>query len=258
MRVNKLFSTFLKKIFLSFYGHDRKVMIMKRGLFKGIKLNIFPKHNLHLIYRNIEPDLQKILEKFLSKGDTVFDVGANIGYVSIAMSKLIGKHGKVISFEPIEETSSSFLENIRINESDNITLVSKALSDKVETVTFRIPDSKSNHSVASMMWHKSNKNTIDCKLQTYVLDDMHEHKDLSPSFIKIDVEGAEGKVILGMKNLISRCRPIIYIECSKAGRQTTWDIFKELNYSCFFCFNLDKEVVNFSEYRHNDFVWIPN
>ena len=54
-------------------------MIMKRGLFKGIKLNIFPKHNLHLIYRNIEPDLQKILEKFLSKGDTVFDVGANIG-----------------------------------------------------------------------------------------------------------------------------------------------------------------------------------
>ena len=168
------------------------------------------------------------------------------------------KNAKVISFEPIEETSSNFLENIRINESDNITLVSKALSDKVETVTFRIPDSKSNHSVASMMWHKSNKNTIAFKLQTYVLDDMHEYKDLSPSVIKIDVEGAEGKVVLGMKNLISRCRPIIYIECSKAGRQTTWDMFKELKYSCFFCFNLDKEVVNFSEYRHNDFVWIPN
>ena len=188
----------------------------------------------------------------------MFDVGANIGYVSIAMSKLIGKSGKVISFEPIGETSSNFLENIRINESDNITLVSKALSDNVETVTFRIPESRSNHSVASMMWHKSNKKTIDCEVQTFVLDDMQQYKDLSPSFIKIDVEGAEGKVTLGMRNLIIRCRPIVYIECSKAGRENSWKIFKELDYACFFCSDLSKEIMDFYEYRHNDFVWIPN
>ncbi|MGY8951422.1 MAG: FkbM family methyltransferase, partial [Flavobacteriales bacterium] len=78
------------------------------------------------------------------------------------------------------------------------------------------------------------------------------------SFIKIDVEGSEGLVVSGMKELISREKPIIYIECSDRGRETVWNILKELNYTCYFTSKQEEEVVDFNQYRHNDFLWRIN
>tara|TARA_B110000444_G_C18610864_1_gene487583 strand:+ start:585 stop:773 length:189 start_codon:yes stop_codon:yes gene_type:complete len=61
-----------------------------------------------------------------------------------------------------------------------------------------------------------------------------------------------------MKELISREKPIIYIECSDIGRETVWNILKELNYSCYFTSKQEEEVVDFNQYRHNDFLWRIN
>ncbi|MBT7481410.1 MAG: FkbM family methyltransferase [Flavobacteriales bacterium] len=231
---------------------------MRRGIFKGIQLSVFPEFHLHLIYRNIEPDFQKILKKNISEGDTVLDVGANIGYVSVALSKLVGDKGKVFSFEAIPHTSSEFIENISLNNCSNITLIQKALSNENKKVTFRIPDKGINHSMASMVWHKKEDNTINVEVDSIILDEDKDLKNLSPSFVKIDVEGSEGMVISGMKELISREKPIIYIECSDKGRETVWNTLKDLNYSCYFNSNNEEEVLEYERYRHNDFLWRVN
>ena len=231
---------------------------MRRGIFKGINLSIFPEFHLYLIYRNIEPDFQRILKKYISEGDTVFDVGANIGYVSVALSKLVGDKGRVFSFEAVPNTSLNFLENIKLNNCSNISLTQKALSDENKMVTFRIPDSGINHSMASMVWHKKEQNTINIEVESIVLDEDKDLRYLSPTFIKIDVEGSEGLVVSGMKELISREKPIIYIECSDRGRETVWNILKELNYTCYFTSKQEEEVVDFNQYRHNDFLWRIN
>ena len=231
---------------------------MRRGIFKGIQLSVFPEFHLHLIYRNIEPDFQKILKKNISEGDTVLDVGANIGYVSVALSKLVGDKGKVFSFEAIPHTSSEFIENISLNNCSNITLIQKALSNENKKVTFRIPDKGINHFMASMVWHKKEDNTINVEVDSIILDEDKDLKNLSPSFVKIDVEGSEGMVISGMKELISREKPIIYIECSDKGRETVWNTLKDLNYSCYFTSNNEEEVLEYERYRHNDFLWRVN
>ena len=230
---------------------------MRRGIFKGIQLSVFPEFHLHLIYRNIEPDFQKILKKYISEGDTVFDIGANIGYVSVALSKLVGNKGKVFSFEAIPHTSTEFLVNINLNNCSNITLIQKALSNENKKVTFRIPDGGTNHSMASMVWHKKEDDTINDEVDYIILDEDKDFKHLSPSFVKIDVEGSEGMVISGMKELISREKPIIYIECSDKGRETVWNTLKDLNYSCYFTSN-NEEVLEYEQYRHNDFLWRVN
>ena len=72
---------------------------------------------------------------------------------------------------------------------------------------------------------------------------------------KIDVEGAEGKVILGIQKLIKRSRPVIFIECSKHGREHVWKVLKDLNYHCFN--SKDIEILDINDYRSNDFLWIP-
>jgi len=231
---------------------------MRQGLYKGILLNISPQSHLHLIYRNIEPHFQQILSKYINKGDTVFDIGANIGYVSTAMSKLVGQDGKVFAFEAVPMTAKAFTENIKLNNCTNIQLIQKALSDKVGKATFRIPNGGENHSMASMMWHKSDDNTINVAVDTIAIDQDKKLKQIRPSFIKIDVEGAEGLVVKGMQELITKSSPVIFMECSRAGRNVVWKIMKKLNYSCFLAHDLSNEITNFDKYIHNDFMWLPH
>lgn len=231
---------------------------MRKGLYKGILLDISPQSHLHLIYRNVEPHFQHILKTYIKKGATVFDIGANIGYVSTAMSSLVGQKGKVYAFEAVPMTAAAFAENIKLNKCTNIQLIQKALADTIGKVIFRIPDGGDNHSMASMMWHKSDGDTIDIEVDTIAIDQDEELKQLRPSFIKIDVEGAEGLVVKGMQELIAESRPVIFIECSKAGRNTVWGIMKKLNYNCFLASDLSNEITDFDKYSHNDFMWLPN
>ena len=112
--------------------------------------------------------------------------------------------------------------------------------------------------MASMMWHKSDDDTINVVVDTIVIDQDEKLKQITPSFIKIDVEGAEGLVVKGMQELITKSSPVIFIECSKAGRNVVWEIMKKLNYSCFLSHDLSNEITNFDKYIHNDFMWLPH
>ena len=213
---------------------------MTRGIFKGIHLYILPEFHLYLIYRNIEPDFQRILKKYISEGDTVFDVGANIGYVSIALSKLVGDYGRVFSFEAVPNTSLNFLENIKLNNCSNISLTQKALSDENKLVTFRIPDSGINHSTASMVWHKKEQNTINIEVESIVLDEDIDLRCLSPSFIKIDVEGLDHLALYGMKKCIKKNYPVFLIEYNFSNFGKIYDFLK-IYYECyFFDFKINK------------------
>jgi len=221
-------------------------------------LEINLKNQLGHIFNSAEPQLQQILKKHIKKGDVVFDIGANMGYVSIVMSKLVGKKGKVYSFEAIPETTERCNRNIQLNGCKNIQLIRKALSDSIGKVTFRIPNGGDTHPMASMVWHKNIDDAISVEVETMTIDGNEKFENISPSFLKIDVEGAEAKVIKGMEQLIKRDKPSIFIECSKAGREDVWNILKELKYSCYLASNLAEEITDFEEYFHDDFLWKVN
>lgn len=248
----------VKFLLVFLFGHKLRVLKMRKGLFKGILLEINLRNQLSLIFEAPELHLQEIVKKYIKPGDIVFDIGANIGYVSIAMSRIVGEHGKVYSFEAIPSTGERCKKNLELNNCNNVTFINKALSDKCIKTEFRIPDSGDTHSMASMVWHKNASDVIIIEVDTIAIDLDKQFKDLAPSFLKIDVEGAEGKVILGMQKLIAKNNPIIFIECSEAGREIVWDILKNKNrYDCFNARN-NKEVIDIEDYRSNDFIWIPN
>ena len=94
------------------------------------------------------------------------------------------------------------------------------------------------------------------EVNNIVIDDSKEFKNITPKFIKIDVEGAEGLVIQGMKKLLEKNNIKLLIECSEIGRNDTRKILKKLNYKCFRKDNLKKEITSFNNYRNNDFLWI--
>ena len=247
-----------KLILVFVFGNRNRILTMRKGLFKGIKLEINLKNQLALIFGSPEIHLQKTLKKYVTKNAVVFDIGANIGYVSIAMSRLVGDNGKVFSFEAIPSTAVRCRRNLELNACNNVQLTNKALSDKCEKVEFRIPDRGDTHPMASMVWHKSMSDAVSVEVDAIAIDLDEKFKNLTPSFLKIDVEGAEGKVIVGMQKLISKTHPVIFIECSKAGREIVWEILKDKNkYNCFNAIT-DKEIIDFQDYWSDDFIWIPS
>jgi FkbM family methyltransferase len=247
----------VKLIVVFIFGNKNRLMTMRKGLFKGIKLEINLANQLSLIFGTPEIHLQEILKKYITKNAIVFDIGANIGYVSIAMSRIVGDGGKVFAFEAIPSTAERCRKNLELNTCNNVQLVNKALSDECGKVEFRIPEGGNIHSMASMVWHKNQSDVLSVEVDAITIDLDQQFKDLMPSFLKIDVEGAEGKVILGMQHMISRCYPVIFIECSKAGRQIVWDLLKLLNYKCFHALDLEVEIKDFEMYFSDDFLWIP-
>ena len=144
----------LRTILLLVLGKSLRIIKMRRGLFRGIRLKIDPARQLFLMVRDIEPYLQKIMQKHIRHNDIVFDIGSNIGYTSIAMSKIVGNSGLVYAFEPVPANIDDFKTNIALNKCNNITLISKALSNVNEMIDFRIPEMGKNLSMSSMIWHK--------------------------------------------------------------------------------------------------------
>lgn len=248
----------LKKILAYLFANKRITLTMYKGLFKGIKLNVSIKNQLGLIFNPVEPHLQKFLGKNIKKGDTVFDIGSNIGYTSILMSRLVGEQGSVYAFEPMNQNLTILHKNISLNNCKNISVIDKALSDKNGEIDFFTPLNGEDLSMSSMVWGSGVKNWKKQLVKTVCLDENINLKNLSPKLIKIDVEGAEGLVVMGIQKLIERCRPSIFIECTEKGREITWPILKALNYSCFIAQDDKKEIINFDSYKHNDFIWIPN
>src|SRR5688572_25618258 len=79
-----------------------------------------------------------LLSALVSPEDWVLDVGANIGHYTVRFSELVGKLGRVISFEPVPETFELLAANIALI-TPNVTLINAAASDSTRVIGMEIP-----------------------------------------------------------------------------------------------------------------------
>lgn len=90
-----------------------------------------------------------------------------------------------------------------------------------------------------------------------IIDKHPEISAACPKFIKIDVEGAEGEVVSGMRELLRLHRPTVVVECSDLGRERVWKQMRELGYRCYSTAESAEEITDFADYRHADYLWAP-
>jgi FkbM family methyltransferase len=165
-----------------------------------------------------------LLPEFIKQGDTVLDLGANFAYYTERMSKLVGSKGKVYAFEPIPFTFDVFKMLVKSFKLKNVVYYKKGVSNKNETVQFRVPKMSFgtlSTGQAHISERKNNiKNNNDYKFtqeevfdcDVVVLDDFFNPHLSSLSFIKIDIEGAELFALQGAENLIRQFKPVVLIE----------------------------------------------
>ncbi len=247
--------SFTRSCVIFLLGTESRPRTIIRGLASGYRINVSPAEKLGYLLGTDEPHLQRAIRNHVVAGDTVYDIGANVGYVSLSLAKRVGPTGRVIAFEPIPGSADAFRQNIEINGITNVRLLDLAASDKSGEAVIRMTE---NSATASLVWHRNEPSATELLIRTVALDELVEAGEVRlPSFVKIDVEGAEGRVLQGMRRTIAAARPVLFVECSDVGREQAWQLLGELNYRCHSAIT-GKPVKTFEQYRHSDFLWLPN
>jgi hypothetical protein len=93
------------------------------------------------IYFNLcEPEQSQAFVNTVNRGETVFDIGANVGYYTLLGSRLVGKDGLIVGFEPVVKNLINLYRHISLNKAKNVMIIPAACSDRCSLATFDLGD----------------------------------------------------------------------------------------------------------------------
>jgi FkbM family methyltransferase len=173
-----------------------------------------------------EPQIEAVIARCLQPGDTFIDVGANIGYFTLLAAKLVGPTGRVVAFEASATIYDRLNENIRRNNMENVVrAVHAAVADREGVLTLH-SGPEDNSGMASLM---RSEGGVAEQVSSKPLGDLLSSEEMAAArLVKIDVEGAEEMVVLGMEPILSRLTNsdfLIEVNPALASSQQILDIF---------------------------------
>lgn len=146
---------------------------------------------------------QKLFMERVDAGKIVFDVGANTGLYSLLASKAVGASGAVYAFEPLPRNVDFLKQNLAVNKVQNVLVYEKAVANSEGIIRF-------NQGADHATGYISEDGTLE--VETVSLDRLvHDEQLPPPDYLKIDVEGAESRVLIGATNILCQNRPEIFL-----------------------------------------------
>ncbi|OJJ23548.1 hypothetical protein BKI52_04065 [marine bacterium AO1-C] len=163
------------------------------------------------LYFGFKDHSTEIIFNLCNEGDSVIDVGANIGYVSLNIAQKVGANGKIISFEPDPLNFQRLSKNLSLNNFQNIVLENKGLAQKSGELNLMVFE-ESNRGMNRIV-PQGSTNAKSVKVNVVRLDDYLNENPLEKlNLIKIDVEGYEMNVLQGAQQTIQKFKPQLFIE----------------------------------------------
>lgn len=175
------------------------------------------------------------LPALVKEGDTAIDIGANLGYYTIPLSRLVGPKGSVFAIEPVPAIYAIMEESIL--ECGNVHPFNYALGEDNREVEI------ANDSIASDGYFGTGRNFVDdsrraAKGAMRFRARMRRGSELfAPlkriDFIKCDIEGYEPIVLREMMPLIERHRPTLLVESTGENRREVIEMLTQKGYETF-------------------------
>lgn len=187
----------------------RVVAERRHGFSMQVDLSNFD-HRAHFRVPHVERRVVEYIAQSLQEGDVAFDVGSFCGYYALLMSRRVGDSGTVVAFEPSPENAGWVETNLRLNELRNVRLERLAVSDASGRQQFAPsgPVSKLSPDGGAL------------SVDVVSLDDyIGSHGLTRLDLVKVDVEGFEHEVIVGMTRTLSALKPRLVIEVNDAEQE---------------------------------------
>ncbi|MBI2921475.1 MAG: FkbM family methyltransferase [Planctomycetes bacterium] len=174
----------------------------------GLRLKVYPDSGVAkgLVCYSARPEYHEmgLVQHLLRPGDRFVDVGANIGYYTLLAAALVGPSGAVEAFEPGQPALDRLRENIALNRLFNVRVHALALSDTPGSARFLTGRDTTNRLAAS-----ADAASPSSSVPAARLDDLLSGQPCALG--KIDVEGAELRVLQGAEGMLSRANPPVWI-----------------------------------------------
>lgn len=186
----------------------------------------------HAFWEKMFDEDKNKIKNFIHKGDTILDVGGNLGFFVLILTDLINDSGKIYSFEPSNRLNKKLASTIRINNIKNVEIVDLALGEEEGISSLYYNPKQSG--LSSIVTH-SEKDYLIEEIKITTIDKFSKKISDRIAFIKIDTEGFEPQVLRGAKETIKKDKPIIYIELGGDHLESSLEALKILKESGYYC-----------------------
>jgi FkbM family methyltransferase len=217
-------SRFVRRLFVFVRGALRETdAVIQKGVAKGLRFNAGCS-NAGFVLGTTEAGLQEALRALLSPGMTLYDVGANVGFISVIGARLVGPGGRVEAYEPVPENVRWLRHNVALNEFTQIFVHEIALGRSDGCTEFHLGD---DSNWGSLVPNADRKTKIEVKVRS--LDSVVEHGAPAPDVMKVDIEGGEVEMLSGSVNTLRKARPIIILDLHGTNAAVA-DVLEPLDY----------------------------
>lgn len=198
------FDRLARRSFASAVKGEGGTLPIESGPLAGVKLAT-SEHVSHAHIRGTyEANTQIAIDRCVQPGSVCYDLGASIGYMTLVMAR---KARKVYAFEPAPHAAAELVKHMAANGFGNVEVVPSPVSDCEREVKFGLSDV----AYGSAIVRRESSPWPCLTLKTITLDAFIAAHEF-PDFIKIDVEGEEGRVLLGARQLVSRKHTVFCCE----------------------------------------------
>lgn len=213
---------------------DRVEIEIAGGEIAGMKMILDLKTEKDYWLGTYEPELQAAARSLVKPAMVVYDVGANIGFVSLLMSGFCGETGQVYSFEALPVNLARLAENIACNQLEaQISVQPYAVIDQIQATTFLLGPSGGTGKAGGSAGRDDLGYTDSIEVDGISLDEfVYTLEHPAPDVIKIDIEGGEILALPGMRRLLMEVHPILLLELhGPDAAKTAWVLLSECGYT---------------------------
>jgi FkbM family methyltransferase len=206
--------------------HGYTPVVVAAGGLQGLRLSLDLQQEKDYWLGTYEPDLQAAVADLVGPGMLVYDVGANIGYISLLLARRVGDTGHVYAFEALPANLQRLRLNLELSGlSARLTVVPAAVVEQKRPVSFLVGPSGGMGKAAGSagrqdVVYSQALEVNGLSLDEFVYSDGHP----PPQVVKMDIEGGEVLALPGMSRLLVEAPPVILLELhGPEAARLVWD-----------------------------------
>ena len=180
-----------------------------------------------------EPVLQNAIQDWVHPGMVAYDIGANIGYLTLLLAREVGPEGQVFAFEALPANLERLAGNLALNKmEEKVSVVNAAVTDRSAPIQFLVGPSGGMGKAAGSAGRQGIAYTETITVSGIALDDfVYNDGNPAPQVVKMDIEGGEVLALPGMKRVLSEAYPLILLELhGPEAARVAWEMLTGAGY----------------------------